>query len=127
MHRHRWSRACSAFLAVWFALVVVEPAAFHSCSMHGGQHGTPAAASVAGHEHHADASEHAPTPDSAKQYCTCLGDCSGASRWGLPAHPVAQWTLDVLAARELVALESAYTPVTSDFILPFANGPPERA
>jgi hypothetical protein len=127
MHRHWWRRACSAFVAVWFALVVVEPVALHSCPMHGGQHDSSAAPATAGHEHHADASEHASTPDSANQYCTCPGDCSGASRLGLPARPAARWTPDILAAREPVALAWAYSPVTADFTLPFANGPPERA
>jgi len=80
MQRSWVERALSALLAVWFVFVTIEPAALHSCPMHG-THVThaaghaPAASPTGGHHGHAVAATDAATDDApvAAQHCTCLG------------------------------------------------------
>ncbi|HKG95259.1 MAG TPA: hypothetical protein VKA84_25295 [Gemmatimonadaceae bacterium] len=84
MSRSWVERALAVVMAVWFVLVTIEPAALHSCPMHGthaadGGH-APAASAAAGHHGaHAsvasDAASDAASEDvpAAAQHCTCLG------------------------------------------------------
>ena len=114
-------RPLAAFLGIWFLLVMIEPESVHSCPVHSEKVG----ASHSGHAgHHAAAqSNHQSHNDSAAQ-CSCPGDCTNTTVKALPS--VAQ---EIVASTILVATsgnrftESIHLP-TSDFLLPFAIGPP---
>lgn len=125
MTRSWVERALAAVMAVWFVLVTIEPAALHSCPMHGGHTAAHAAATAAAHvgDHHAG---HAGTPEAptAAQHCTCLGDCAGAALAVLPARAHTPWPAAVAAVSSLPPLEAGFTPPAASFARPFANGPP---
>jgi hypothetical protein len=137
MHlRRTWlERSLSALFAVWLAFIVAEPAALHSCPMHGG-HGAAAisrpgalGSGSAGKDHGQPTAHHghgAPTDDdSAQRYCSCLGQCSSAGPGAaVPAAPVL--LTDVVMGEVRVAISAAATilPVAAEHLLPFANGPP---
>ncbi len=141
IHGVRWNlrwlhRPVSALIAVWFALVLVEPAALHSCPVHG-DHGAPAA-TLAGATHssdgpadleHADhhatsAGDHA--PDESHSGCTCPDDCATAAAGMVvpDAHIIA--TAVVIPTTTAIVDPAVSRPahVRIAFELPFANGPP---
>jgi hypothetical protein len=129
MHRPCWERALTAVLALWFAVVTVEPGALHSCPMHGTlviSAGATAAA-VHGHAHvgHGAASKDAPTRGHAHQ-CSCLGDCGAAgSRLALLATAAAlELSAAELITRQAAAGEPRRIATAAAYFLPFANGPP---
>jgi hypothetical protein len=138
-------RPFAALLAVWFALVMVEPAALHSCPVHAGHaaagHGPAAgepapSVGMAGGAHSAHMSgasvtesgraDDAGAPGSPHHAdCTCPGACTASSgAIALPAavlvRPLTITIVGVSPIPTTVAPASARAP----FILPFANGPP---
>jgi hypothetical protein len=130
MRRPCWHRALSAVLAVWFALVTVEPAALHACPMHSGGHaGARAHADSEGQQaDHAGHQAVAGAPDSqapsSGHSCTCLGDCSGTLVARVPEGHVA---LVALLAPPKVAPgrpQHEFVAAWVDFVLPFATAPP---
>jgi hypothetical protein len=116
-------RLAAAVFSIWFVLVMVEPAALHSCPVHG-DHGSesvaPAVESGAHAGHDAPArSEH----DHAG--CTCPGTCAGAgSASAVPAAVIV--IAPPPAARTTIGTHAALlrAPARPPFVLPFANGPP---
>ena len=141
MRRPRWHRALSAVLALWFALIMVEPAALHACPTHSGGHaaapradGAPQASHAgshagshvgAGHAVHAadapPAPRHAPSGDHA---CTCLGDCAGGTAARVPTGPVARLALVTPTQVAPGRPQHEYVAAWGDFVLPFATAPP---
>src|SRR5215208_218028 len=79
MQRSWMERALAALMAVWFVFATIEPAALHSCPMHG-PHGAGHVASAAA-DHAAGAAHHVTDGgrETAPQHCTCLGDCAGVT------------------------------------------------
>jgi hypothetical protein len=137
MHlRQSWlERSLSALFAVWLAFIVAEPAALHSCPMHGG-HGAAAISRpgalgsgsasrergrpTAHHEHGAPADD-----DSAQRYCSCLGQCSSAGPGAaVPAAPVLLTDVVIGEVRIAISAGTLRHPVAAEHFLPFANGPP---
>ena len=126
--RHWLRRPLAALIAVWFVLVMVEPAALHSCPVHGGHAAAEGAGgSSGGHgagSLHANHGSSAPAPGH-HAACTCPGDCTAAgvgvavpsAMPGVVAAPVLQ-----APARVRITVVRATAP--ADFVLPFANGPP---
>ena len=126
MPRSLWHRVLSAFVAVWLALVLGEPAVLHACPMHGGAPaaGVLAAAGVpdaaAGHHEHG-----APAAPSGGHQCTCLGHCSAPVGVAAPAAAVALVpSADAASTRDRGLPDYEYVPVVAAHVLPFANGPP---
>lgn len=132
MRRPWWHSAGSALLGLWFALVMVEPAALHSCPMHSQGHahvaaGDPAAA-------HGEAShgtldgaavDRHPVPSHpGAKVCTCLGDCSGSLAARLPDAHVAVAALTRLTQVVPGRPQHEYVAAWVDFVLPFATAPP---
>lgn len=142
MRRPLWSRALAALLAVWFAIVMAEPAALHSCPMHGGpavaaasggHHAAPApeaAASIHAAARHGMAHHGAPVPADrgAGHQCTCLGRCAAGVGAAAPAaRVVLAQAVETAAARDSGLPDHEYVPVAAAHVLPFANGPPTVA
>ena len=119
MQRSRVERVLAVLLAVWFVLVTIEPAALHTCAVHGGAHATAAAA-----EHHGG-HDTAGDPASAN-HCSCLGDCAAAVTSALPARALTPWPASVAAVSSLPPLAALFVPPAIHFARPFANGPPLR-
>ena len=128
MTRSWVERALAAVMAVWFVLVTIEPAALHSCPMHGGHTAAHAAATApaAAHapDHHAGHAVTPEAPPAAAQHCTCLGDCAGGALAVLPSRAHTPWPAAVAAVSSLPPLEAGFTPPAAPFALPFGNGPP---
>ena len=141
-------RPFAALLAVWFALVMVEPAALHSCPVHAGHaaagHGPAAgepASSVgmAGGVHSAHMSGasvtesgraddaavpgHPGSPHHAD--CTCPGACTASSgAIALPAAVLVRPLTITIVGVSPILTAAAPASARAPFILPFANGPP---
>jgi hypothetical protein len=131
MHRPLWERAIAAFMAIWLAVVVAEPAFLHACPMHGGQlavASTNGAQHSAGHMHGAaSAPSNAPAQAPAHHQCTCLGDCGLGPSVAVPASIVASIAPITTIRYQLAYAPSEYTPDSPATLLPFANGPPSQA
>ncbi|MEP7345713.1 MAG: hypothetical protein ABI877_10615 [Gemmatimonadaceae bacterium] len=138
MSRHPlWSRALAAVIAPWFALVMAEPAALHTCSVHSGAipnvtATAPATAShsMAAHNHggmNASAAEQAPAaPHHGGNQCSCLGGCCAPSPVRLDTPSVLSWLpVEVLQERPRAATDEIRASA-DEYLLPFANGPPTR-
>jgi hypothetical protein len=126
MQRSWWTRAFATMLAAWFAIAVVEPAALHTCPMHGGPAGAHAAHGAA--EHAQSAADHGAPERSSSRQCTCLGDCVGVSGGALPAAlPRMHVPAAVATAGEIHAFGPELLPSPPGLLLPFANGPPRVA
>jgi hypothetical protein len=132
MRHHPARRTLSTLLVVWFTVVTVEPAALHSCPVHGAPVAamlTPATAA-----HHGQAPsviEHAPGADHGQRHegdshqCACIGDCSASN----PAAtlPDARILVVPVALRDPApAVPHVERPPATapDFLRPYANGPP---
>ena len=133
--RRSWlHRSISALCAVWLAFIVAEPAALHSCPMHGGHGAAAAAAALTGLDatagnHHSAVAEHehgAPANhEQNNRYCSCVGQCNATG--AVAAVPVPAVRLTDVVVRELrVTLPSrdAQPNGATEHLLPFANGPP---
>lgn len=131
MHPHWSSRALAALLLFWFAVITVEPAAFHACPVHC----SAAAAEAVGaaHVHGANASEgtthsdshELPGRDRDHRICTCIGHCSAVGIAG--TMPAAPGVLALPTPRQIqVEFPAPDSPVITapPFFLPYANGPP---
>jgi hypothetical protein len=134
MHRHWWERAFAALLLLWFTVGTVEPAALHSCPVHGWPAAAPAHAPAGGAAHvaddHAAVAHHAPARpapdhDGGHRCCTCIGDCSGAGTvTGIPSASLAlvpTTTGPARVERPHAATRRVASPAA---LLPFATGPP---
>jgi hypothetical protein len=135
--RPSWStRLLRAFLALWFVAFGADLAGVHACPMHAGvaapaAHGSPAAPSQGGHDHHMMSGSTAASDtggDSAAPHgCTCVGMGCGSS-------PVASIAAGPVVLATLVAPRAAAGVVEIDerrdgravHALPFAIGPPAR-
>jgi hypothetical protein len=73
VRRPRWERASRGLFAIWFVIVVAEPAALHSCPVHSG-HAVIAESGPSG----AHASHGRPSHERHQQ-CTCIGTCTACS------------------------------------------------
>jgi hypothetical protein len=137
MRRPLWNRAVAAVMAVWLAIVMAEPAALHSCPMHGG---LAVGASAAGQEHAVSAVPHPGSTDAAMHrgapapghggghQCTCLGRCAAAVGVAAPAPRVVLTSVvETAATRDSGLPDFEYVPVAAAHVLPFANGPPTVA
>lgn len=113
-------RLLTCLWALWFGVVLVEPAPL-SCPEHG-THGHRMQQQAGGGER----AHHGSRPHHADATCTCLGACCCAPTVAAPLAAVAE----LPAAR--VSLESAGAPAGPDkpnqsapsYSHPFANGPP---
>ena len=116
--RHHWlKRACTALVLLWFVVATTEPAALHLCPVHG----APASA-----EQHAAGHSHSDHTSGGQATCTCLGDCSAGNFSLAFASPEERFVAEV--PRNDGALPSPLEQpraVAPDFLLPYANGPPE--
>ena len=122
-----WHRALSAVLAVWFALVLVEPAALHACPPECiGHAAASASAADAASAHHAHSAPERPAP-AGSHTCTCLGDCAGSVVARAPEGQVALvaqlLTTPVAPGRPQHEFVAAWVA----FVLPFATAPPALA
>ncbi|MFL5575508.1 MAG: hypothetical protein ACJ79S_06020 [Gemmatimonadaceae bacterium] len=140
MRRPLWSRAVAALVAIWFAIMMAEPAALHSCPMHGGlavtaaaagghHHGGSVPAALAAPSEHAAQPQHgAPAPvdhGAGGHQCTCLGQCAMGVGAAAPAAVVALApVVETHATRDAGLPDFEYVPVAAAHVLPFANGPP---
>lgn len=136
MRRRWWHRGLSALLAVWFALVVAEPAALHACPMHSAAEPSTSSADASqaahgGHAGHAapsadrQAGDHRPADDA--HVCTCLGDCSGTVVASVPTATTAPVVPVRLTAVTLGRPQHEFVAAWADFVLPFATAPPAPA
>src|SRR5688572_8825176 len=101
------ARLITALFAVWFALVLVEPAMLHACPVH---HAAAAPASAGGHAHGGhDAA--ASLPPQAGAHCMCLGDCAQIAGVGLPSAVTQFVVTTTLHARDNGLPDYAYVPV----------------
>ncbi|HET6679734.1 MAG TPA: hypothetical protein VFG84_00915 [Gemmatimonadaceae bacterium] len=130
MRRTAWSRALGIVLALWFTVVMVEPAALHNCPVHGGAVAGHAATAAGGH-----AGAHAASmPDHGGQHqhavCTCVGTCCAARVAGaaLPGATVAVEFSDAVQPRRVAPRRMAAPAVSEpEFLHPYPNGPPAIA
>src|SRR5262245_66353964 len=101
MRRTPWFRALATCLAVWFPLVIGEPAGgvLPPCPMHDGTVAPAAStAPVSAHSHHAVANaaashgNHAPAdaPAHGHHACTCIGACTGSAAIALDRKSVVE-------------------------------------
>ncbi|MFN8575015.1 MAG: hypothetical protein U0132_23385 [Gemmatimonadaceae bacterium] len=147
------SRLLAAVLGPWFALVMAEPAALHTCAVHsaGGTghdqvpshaHGAVVRAESPAHVHatagtraespahaHDGAAvpSHGPSQHHGNHGCTCLGGCCPASPTLIPPPPALSW-LPASVRRYVPAIRADRPQVAAgDYVLPFANGPPQNA
>jgi len=126
-------RPFAALIAVWFALIMVEPAALHSCPVHAA-HASPSVSladehaghggAMASHGNAADASQSTGHHDD-HAACTCPGRCT-ASTVGvaLPGAVVGSTVALTIATIDEPVATATFTPVRAPFVLPFPNGPP---
>ena len=126
MHR-TLNRSLSAFLAIWFLLVMLGPEAVHSCPVHSsvsGAHSGHGSGVSAEHNMAAHNVEHIPAPETLDKGCNCPGDCAATSLAALKA-PTTTVPVPpaVLRVRTTAYVKSAAAP-HPDFVLPFAIGPP---
>lgn len=134
--QHPLRRFLVALWACWFVVLITEPAMLHSCPMHDGAGASHAGAGEhGGHQmgHSASAGEmagemgpttDAPPDNAAPHVCTCIGDCS-ASATVVPSYAIAMsWLAGIIELAPVLPMAHQAVPVESDFILPFANGPP---
>ena len=111
-------RLLTCLWALWFGVILVEPAAL-SCAEHGA------------HGHHMqqsgpDRTHHGGQPHHANTSCTCLGACCCAPTVAAPMAPVAE------LPATLIRVDGAGAPAGLDepnpsapsYSHPFANGPP---
>ena len=125
--RSSWSgRVFAALFAFWFAFSLAEPAALHSCPMHGA-----GAASVHAHgavAHHATGIHGSSNSDHAAKHCTCLGSCCASSaNAAVPGAGVSVETVAAYATERHVSALRARAIAAPPFFLPYANGPPGPA
>lgn len=120
VHRSVWLRLLTGLWALWFGVVLVEPAAL-SCPEHGAHgHQMQQQAGGGDRSHHGGQSHHAKTT------CTCLGACCCAPTVAAPLAAFAE----LPAARVNVAGDVAPVgpdepnPSAPSYSHPFANGPP---
>jgi hypothetical protein len=119
-------RAFATWMAVWFALVSVDPTWLHACPMHG-------AVPVAAQEGHGGAMAHhdhaqMPDGDSSPEQghtCSCLGDCASGTaaplvRAGFAVPVAAHVTIEPTH----VVLPGVLRATRQAFVLPFATAPP---
>ena len=126
--RRSWSgRLFATLLAFWFAFSLAEPAALHSCPMHGASatsahvHGA-AAHHASGVQHHSSDSDHA------TKHCTCLGSCCASSaNAAVPGTGVSVETVVAHAIERHMPALRARAITAPPFFLPYANGPPGLA
>jgi hypothetical protein len=119
-------RAFATWMAVWFALVSVDPNWLHACPMHGAvpvaAHG--ADAGTMAHHDHGQMPGHEESPTSG-HVCACLGDCSTGA-----ATPLLRGTLSVPVAEHVsveptrIVLPGVLRAARHAFVLPFATAPP---
>lgn len=150
MQRRPVVRALTTLWAVWFVLLLSEPALLHPCPMHDGvpiaaapnaalpgqpgpveASGMPDIASAAPshHAHMMGGGESAdPTPAAPHQghSCSCLGDCA-LSIAVVPASAHRLATASALHQSAPLFDDAArVVKVAADHVIPFANGPPDR-
>jgi hypothetical protein len=122
----RWlHRSVGTLIAIWFVLVMVEPAALHACPVHG-DHEMATVVADADATHAAHETPAPPEHDHAA--CTCPGDCTASSVGsGIPSAPAV--VADARSSRARVIVRGALLRelARAPFVLPFANGPPESA
>ena len=113
-------RLITCLWALWFGVVLVEPAAL-SCPEHG-THGHQMQQHVGGGEraHHGGQSHHADTT------CTCLGACCCAPTVAAPLAAVAELPATRVSIDHVAAPigPDAPNPSAPSYSHPFANGPP---
>jgi hypothetical protein len=113
-------RPLAAFVGLWFLLVMIEPEAVHSCSVHGAK-----ASVAAGHPgHHMSGGEQHESQKSREPVCSCPGDCTASSFNALP-QSLAHIQSSVAFRAELrIPIETRPYVNRADLLLPFAIGPP---
>ena len=117
-----------ALFAAWFPLIMAEPAALHSCPLHGHMQSVVSAAhdhdaAGAHHAHHGAASETS-TPSGHGAHCTCLGQCCAVSPVALHSARVMLGHVATTARSDSGLPDYHYVPVAAAHVLPFQNGPP---
>ncbi|MDB4917934.1 MAG: hypothetical protein JWM95_5578 [Gemmatimonadetes bacterium] len=128
MRRHWPERLIGLLGAAWFILIGIDPAAFGACPAH------QAPGSVAAHAGHtmamasgagATAHHDAGAPDSQSEHrCTCPGSCCGPSIVVVPSVQPS-FALSMRIAGVSRFAEYQYRAGWTDFVLPFANAPPQ--
>jgi hypothetical protein len=108
--RPSWKeRVLATFVAIWFAVMAVEPGALHACPRHDGQVASEHGSGGHGHTQH---------------QCTCIGDCCTLTPAALAAGPVDLPDLPVVATYVASSPEPGVVVAPTQHRLPFANGPP---
>jgi hypothetical protein len=127
MRRSSSGRVFASLFAFWFAFSLAEPAAMHSCPMHGaGEASVHAHGAVA---HHAGGTQHSSSDsDHAARHCTCLGSCCASSaNAAVPCAGVSLETVAAYATERRTPGLRARAITAPAFFLPYANGPPGPA
>ena len=115
--RPRWLRAVLSLWALWFGVAITEPAGLAACPMHSGPTGAMVDHAAHGHHHESHPSHH--------DHCSCLGACCACPTATLPTAP----TVVVSEPQEAetvapVARVEVPRAESSEFLHPFASGPP---
>jgi hypothetical protein len=125
MRRSLWQRAFASLFAIWFTISLVEPAALHSCPVHGG--GTVSATGGHGGGDHAGHDMPTAPTDAPSDHaqCTCLGDCTvGSATTIVPASAFELLTAIIRPYRPVLATAGLRPVAHAPHTLPFSNGPP---
>jgi hypothetical protein len=121
-----WHRTLAVVYALWFAVVLVEPAAIHTCPMHGALHAAmhdtmPAAEHVHGGHDGAGSSQ----PRGRAKPCTCIGACCAAVAAVIPSRTdVLIASTHLVPARAVLSSTSSYRPLAVEYARPPTIGPP---
>ncbi|MGH7620519.1 MAG: hypothetical protein ACREPM_25160 [Gemmatimonadaceae bacterium] len=132
MRRSTWGRALVGLWSLWLFVVLAEPAAVHSCPVHGahGEHGMSGAAMAGMHgAHAAHGAEPASAPGDSRHgpaQCTCVGLCCCAPVAILTSHTAAFSNVPATSAVRRAPNVRAFTSQLAH-AHPYANGPPSRS
>jgi hypothetical protein len=120
---NRAFRALAAVLSVWLGICLAEPMQLHLCVMHGGLAIQSPAHGSHSHGSMAHDASHSTGDHEKSQQCSCLGDCTtgGTAAFVAPYFRIA---LPSVERDATLSVPTSSAVAASDFVLPFANGPP---
>ncbi|MEO8333727.1 MAG: hypothetical protein ABI664_02060 [bacterium] len=126
MRRSLWGRVIAVAYALWFVVVLSEPAALHECAMHdgaiGGEHSHEAPRADHHHGGTPSSGDHDKTPP-----CSCVAACCSAP---LAVAPLCVADFSFVAVTAFghvpIAARTDHRPVTVAYARPPAIGPPRH-
>lgn len=127
MCRTGWRRVFAVVYALWFVVVLSEPAALRACAMHdgpsGAEHGHAPSAAPA---HHAGA--HSTRGHDKTSPCSCVAACCSAPI-AVASLRVDDWSLFAATAFEHVSIVARTNrwPAAVEYARPPSIGPPRHS